>query len=271
MKKVLVIVLMSVMLLFAGCGSDDRGQVVGTVNGQEIYQDELDYYFSYYFEYYYQNYYSYYLAYMGVDLLDEESAKDILAGFEQSAWESAINAVLIEQVAGELGITYEDNYLQELLPWGNYRTIKVGTLNSKMYDAVQELLLEEAVVEESVSRAAYDADPSAWDSRATSHILITCNVADEAALAQAKAEAEDIIAQLNNGADFAEMAKQHSDDGSAANGGVIDGYVNVSGHVVGTDSIFFDAYTAEAFALEIATTLPPLFSRTERRCIRKFL
>jgi parvulin-like peptidyl-prolyl isomerase len=53
------------------------------------------------------------------------------------------------------------------------------------------------------------------------HILIrTPENADAAAKQKAKAEAASVLAQLRKGADFAAMAKQHSQDpGSAANGG----------------------------------------------------
>jgi peptidyl-prolyl cis-trans isomerase C len=53
------------------------------------------------------------------------------------------------------------------------------------------------------------------------HILIrTSENADAAAKQKAKAEAASVLAQLRKGADFAAMAKQHSQDpGSAANGG----------------------------------------------------
>lgn len=53
------------------------------------------------------------------------------------------------------------------------------------------------------------------------HILIRFpENADAAAKAKAKAEAESVLAQLKKGADFAAMAKQHSQDqGSAVNGG----------------------------------------------------
>jgi len=54
-----------------------------------------------------------------------------------------------------------------------------------------------------------------------SHILIrTPEQADAAAKAKARSQAGDLLAQLNKGADFADLAKKHSQDpGSAPNGG----------------------------------------------------
>ncbi len=59
------------------------------------------------------------------------------------------------------------------------------------------------------------------EQRRASHILISVpSDADEETVAKARAEAEDIRAQLAAGADFAELAKKHSDDpGSAQKGG----------------------------------------------------
>ena len=49
-----------------------------------------------------------------------------------------------------------------------------------------------------------------------SHILLNIEGQDEATV---KARAEDLLKQIKGGADFATLAKQHSNDGSAANGG----------------------------------------------------
>ena len=59
------------------------------------------------------------------------------------------------------------------------------------------------------------------EQRQASHILIQVAAgADEETVNQAKAEAEDVLEQIRNGADFAELAEQHSDDpGSATQGG----------------------------------------------------
>jgi peptidyl-prolyl cis-trans isomerase D len=59
------------------------------------------------------------------------------------------------------------------------------------------------------------------EQRRASHILIQVAAgADEETTNSAKAEAEDLLKQIRNGSDFAELARQHSDDpGSAAQGG----------------------------------------------------
>jgi peptidyl-prolyl cis-trans isomerase D len=59
------------------------------------------------------------------------------------------------------------------------------------------------------------------EQRQASHILIQLAAgADEETVNRVKAEAEDLLKQIRNGSDFAELARQHSDDpGSAAQGG----------------------------------------------------
>ncbi|MEN8763813.1 MAG: SurA N-terminal domain-containing protein [Thiogranum sp.] len=59
------------------------------------------------------------------------------------------------------------------------------------------------------------------EQRQASHILIQHAAgADEETTNKAKAEAEDLLQQIRSGGDFAELARQHSDDpGSAAQGG----------------------------------------------------
>ena len=248
LKKALVVMLLAVMCLFAACNSDsaDKGAVIGTVNGVNVYQSEYDYFFSNIFL---SNYSNSYYSYMGIDFNDEESAKDTLAMFESTAWQYTVNFSLIEQLAEEYGITYEDNYMQDILPWGYYRAIKISDLQAQLMEKVREEMLAEIEVSEEEIQAAYDTDPALWDGRSTSHILISCDVNDEAALAEAKAEAEDIIAQLNNGAEFADLAKEYSDDGSASNGGVIDAYINSDGNEVGTENSYYTEYVDAAYAL----------------------
>jgi peptidyl-prolyl cis-trans isomerase C len=72
-------------------------------------------------------------------------------------------------------------------------------------------------------REFYDKNPDKFkqeESVRASHILIKVDEkADAAAKKKARAEIDSLLKQLNAGADFAELAKKHSQDGSAAQGG----------------------------------------------------
>lgn len=81
-------------------------------------------------------------------------------------------------------------------------------------------------VNDAAAQTYYDANPDQFKSEEqarASHILIKTDVADandpNAVKATAKAEAEKLLAQLKEGADFAELAKAHSDCPSSAQGG----------------------------------------------------
>lgn len=251
LKKLLLVLMIALIsvCLFAGCASDNHGGVIGTVNGEKVYQDEMDYFFAYYYQFYYDNYYTIYKQYMGVDMLDEESATTLLGDYENSAWKAAVYAALIKQMAADYGITYEDNYLKDLLPWGNYQTIQTSSLHAQLLAAVKAEMLGQLDIPDSDIETAYQADPAQWDGRQTSHILIQCDVNDPEALAAAKAEAEEVIAKLKAGGDFAELAKEYSDDSSAEQGGKIDAYINSYGNEAGTENGYYAEYVAGAYAL----------------------
>jgi peptidyl-prolyl cis-trans isomerase C len=72
-------------------------------------------------------------------------------------------------------------------------------------------------------REFYDKNPDKFkqeEAVRASHILIPADEkADDATKKKARAEIDDILKQLKAGADFAELAKKHSKDGSAAQGG----------------------------------------------------
>jgi len=81
-------------------------------------------------------------------------------------------------------------------------------------------------VNDAMAQAYYDEHPDEFkveEQVRASHILIKTDVADandpNAVKATAKAEAEQLLAQLKDGADFAELAKAHSDCPSAPSGG----------------------------------------------------
>jgi len=79
-----------------------------------------------------------------------------------------------------------------------------------------------AVMAEDDLREAYRLESTAGKTASVRHILKMTQNKTAAEKAAAKAEIEDLLAQAKAGADFAELAKQHSDDtGSKDEGGLI--------------------------------------------------
>ncbi len=69
-------------------------------------------------------------------------------------------------------------------------------------------------------REFYDKNPDKFETARASHILFkVAENADEATKKKALAEAQAVLKQVKGGADFAGLAKKHSDDGSAQQGG----------------------------------------------------
>ncbi|MEG1538173.1 MAG: peptidylprolyl isomerase, partial [Clostridiales bacterium] len=251
MKKLLVVFMIGLMLISGGCAANGGDSVFATINDSPVYQSEMDYYFSSNFLDYYSNYYDYFLTYMGVDLMDEESAKTTLSDMEKYCWDVVNKGEIIRQVATEdYAITWEDNYLKDVLPNGAYRSLMINDMYKDLFYAVQDEMLAAIDVSEDDAKAAYDADPTKWDSRRSSHILIKADPADEAAMSAAYDKAVGLIDQLNDGADFAELAKANSDDGSAKDGGALPNYINVSGVDVESGTSLYEEYTAAVFAFE---------------------
>ena len=65
----------------------------------------------------------------------------------------------------------------------------------------------------------YDKNPNEFSGLRASHILIKPEGFDEASKKKARDAIEDVLKQVRGGADFAELARKHSSDGSAQQGG----------------------------------------------------
>lgn len=108
--------------------------------------------------------------------------------------------------------------------------------------------------EEELLRALYEAEKqtrfSRPEQRQARHILLQAPAgADDGKL---RARADDLYAQLQKGADFAALARQHSDDpGSKANGGLLD---------MATRGVLDPAFEEALFALKSGETSQPVRS-----------
>ena len=116
--------------------------------------------------------------------------------------EEAVKAAMHEEVAYQAALQFQaDRLLQE-----NY-------IRKMMTDQLTDEALE-------IAYTVYSIQLPLEERVRARHILIAPISRDEADVRAALIEAQDLIRQLNEGADFAELAAEHSDDaGSAANGG----------------------------------------------------
>ena len=211
MKKKLTAILLAVLLVtgLAGCGSKVPAGTVATVNGVAISQEELDANFNQFMQMY--------EAY-GVDTSDET----LQINLRNSLLESLIVQELIVQEAENREITVSDEdvnaYIQSVKDsYGDADAyVKVLEENGYTEASYAEAVREQMVIE--LFRDDLVNHPEVVDVAKARHILVAT-----------EEEALDVIAQLDNGADFAALAQDISTDmGSAVDGGDL-GYFALNG------------------------------------------
>ncbi len=109
------------------------------------------------------------------------------------------------------------------------------------------------VVSDEEKRSYFDANVSAFNGERVkvSRILIdTRNMKTDAELEKAKQKIKEVKKEIDNGADFAEMAKKHSDCPSAEKGGDI-GFIQRKGSLV-------EEFAKAAFAMEVGEVSDPI-------------
>lgn len=89
--------------------------------------------------------------------------------------------------------------------------------------AINKMMQAEAASTPAVTDADiqefYQKNPDEFTGLRASHILIRPDGFDEASKSKARTQAEEVLKQAKGGADFAELARKHSADGSAQQGG----------------------------------------------------
>ena len=237
-------------------------EIAGTVNGEDVYLYEYNYYFNTYFNEYLGNYYESMLLYQNVDLLDEESAREFLGSLEEFSWNSVVQASLIRQMASkEYDISLEPSYYEKLLLPDTTLAINTNRLYSLILPSIEEEAKAAKAVSDAEAEENYQSDPASWDCRRVAHIIVTAQqlidealendqeLSEEDAQEAAKERTADIIAQLQAGGDFAELAAKYSADGTADYGGEMDMYFNIYGYGIGEDGGFDPLFSEGAFLL----------------------
>ena len=255
-------VLTGALFVFAGCGNDAGTEVADadaavSVNGINVSKNVMNLYL---------NQMKDYLASFGIDL-DDESNKDMYAMAEKQAYDTVVAAAVIRDGAQKAGITVTKDELQQVLDeqlkqsfdsdeayqeWLTNMDLTEKDVNwiweTQLYDEkLFDKFTEENQVSEEDAKTAYDADPSQYNKIAVSHILIGAKEgeATEEEMQAAEEKAKEIIVRLNNGEDFAEIAKAESaDEGSAANGGKYENEFTIH------DTTYVPEYVEGAWALE---------------------
>ena len=238
MMKKLVSVLLAVFLVtgLAGCGSKVPAGTVATVNGVAISQEELDAN--------YEQFLQMYEAY-GVDTSDET----LRINLRNSVLESLIVQEILVQEAQERELTVSDEevnaYVQGVKDAyyngddAAYETAleDAGYTVESYAEAVREQLLLETMQDELVNH------PEIVDVAKARHILVAT-----------EEEALDVIAKLDNGADFAALAQEISTDmGSAVDGGNL-GYFALNGDTTSKMvTEFADAVRAQEIGIHSST------------------
>jgi len=241
----------------------DWTEIIGTVNGENVYRFEYDYYLNAYYNEYFSNYYEDMLLYDGVDLLDEESSREFLSDMENFAWTTTIQAVLIRQMAfKEYNISLDSSYYETLLLPDTALSINTNRLYTMIYPFIEQEATTTQVVGEAEAKEYYLTDPTAWDCRKVAHIIITAQqmlreaaddgkeLSNEEAQKAAQERAKEIIARLAKGEDFAKLAEQYSGDSSAQVGGVLDLYFNIYGNGVSEEASLDQFFAEGAFLLK---------------------
>jgi peptidyl-prolyl cis-trans isomerase SurA len=141
----------------------------------------------------------------------------------------------LEKAANAQGISYEDfkqNLRNQIITQkvigeevGSHLSITKEEAQ-KFYDAHKQELerpeaihLSEILIAPKIPPAPKPADGAAADPQAAAEQAAARQAAEEAALAAAKAKADDLLEQIRKGAPFEDVAKKYSDGPSASQGG----------------------------------------------------
>lgn len=228
-KYCLSLLLILAIFVAAGCGasgSDQKSKVIGSVNGDEITQAELDNSYKIISMYYDQQ-----MAQMTSNQSSNSGIKissvkppQVVEQLKEKAWEDVVNKKLILQAAPQEGIEMPDKELDQITNSDQYKKfVKANKLEGEayreslkaqyLYNGLQEKISKQAEVSDQEITDYYNAHRSEYQEAGgveTYHILV-----DDEKLAN------EILAKLKNGEDFATLAQKYSTCPSKKQGGYL--------------------------------------------------
>ena len=159
--------------------------------------------------------------------LDEEAAQEYVGMLKELYGEETYNSILASNGTDEKQFIRDFAYNQAL---------------QKLYTQVTT----EVTVSDGEVRNLFDADPDSYVQGSASHILLKVDwtTASDEEKNEKLALARELIGRLDQGEDFAELAKTYSEDGSAENGGRMDTMFSM------LNSPFVDSFTVGALSLK---------------------
>lgn len=233
MKKIIAVSLVILLTVLAiGCDKKEQPAAIGEVNGSEISQNEYDKRKGLLLASFKAQQEAYGLS------VEDEIPDELNKQIEEQAFQDLVNIKLLLAEADEKNIKITDkdvndsveafkqnisaageNALEDFLKdmGMNEKELKSQIQNELIISKLQQEIIKDVKVSDQEAQAYYEENQQFFAQPAgiqISHILI-----------DSEEKANQIIKELQAGADFAELAKKNSSDGSASLGGDL-GIVN---------------------------------------------
>lgn len=249
MKKVMALVL-SFVLGISMIGCSDKA--VATVNGEKIPAKYFETYVNW-TKLVYESNYGYTSSVWKTEMEDTASSSDSKSKSDekQTYWDAFKSQILVSmeqsevvyQKAKEVKVTPTDKEVQEQVDTFNETVnsndstkeqAKKAGINDEFlkyiltrelaYSAYKEYYNKNTKVDESTLKKEYEKNKESYDTVTASHILISTkddsgNELSDKEKAAAKQKAEEVLQKAKSGEDFAELAKEYSDDSANASSG----------------------------------------------------
>lgn len=236
--------------------NEETPEIAAYVNGEEISMDELEQFAgvrNILMELLQSN------QEFGTVLLQTEAGQNVVEEFRKMKLEQLITNELLVQEAKDRGLevsdeemnnifdqqinalkqqnNLNDEQLEQAIQQQGFESMQQykdmffeNNMNGFLVNKLREEVINEVNVSDEEAKEFYDNNPQQFETseqKRVSHILF-----DE------QEKAEEVLAEINNGADFAEMAREHSTGPTAENGGDL-GFITANEQ--GLDRTFRDA------------------------------